>query len=166
MAATLRVARQATGAILPWLRSLPQTVAIQSVEDDPAYWPLDVDLLWTTTRRIYKVEIKADRYDRSGNFFFETHSNREHGTPGCFLYSAADLLFYYFVRSRRLYILPLRTTRAWFVPRRAQFRERATTTRIGGGHYTTIGRLVPIARVLREVPQVRQLRLEMGVTGQ
>jgi hypothetical protein len=159
MAATLRVARRATEAIVPWLRALPQTVEVRNVEDDPAFRALDVDLLWTTTRRVYRVEIKADRYDRSGNFFFETQSNREHGTPGCFLYSAADLFFYYFVRPRRLYILPLRVARAWFVPRRAQFRERSTTTRVGDGHYTTVGCLVPIARVLREVPGVRRLRI-------
>ena len=159
MAATTSVARQATRAIVPWLRALPQTIAVRSVEDDPAYWALDVDLLWTTTRGTYRVEIKADRHDGSGNFFFETWSNRELGTPGCFLYSAADLLFYYFVHSHRLYILPLRATRAWFMARRAEFRERAATTRVGDGGYTTLGRLVPIARVLREVRGVRRFQI-------
>ena len=160
MAATLRIARQATAAIEPWLRARQQTIAVRNVEDDPAYRALDVDLLWTTRRRTYRVEIKADRYDKSGNFFFETESNHEQGTPGCFLYSAADLLFYYFVRPRHLYILPLRATRDWFLPRRTQFRERSTTTRVAGGHYTTVGRLVLIERVLREVPHTYRLTID------
>jgi hypothetical protein len=33
MAATLRVARRATEALVPWLRALPQTIEVRNVED-------------------------------------------------------------------------------------------------------------------------------------
>ena len=159
MAATSAVAKRATRDIERWLRARPQTLAVRNVEDDPAYRILDVDLLWTTATRTYRVEIKGDRHHASGNFFFETWSNRERGTPGCFLYTAADLLFYYFVVPRRLYILPLPATREWFLPRQADFRERATTTPTPRGHYTTVGRLVPVARVRREVRGVHRYQV-------
>ena len=158
MAATLRVARQATGAIVPWLRALPQTVDVRNVEDDPAYRALDVDLLWTTTRRVYKVEIKADRYHRSGNFFFETHRTASTARPAASSTRRRTCSSTICPLTSPLHpAVALHTRLVRAAPRAV--RERATTTRIGGGHYTTIGRLVPIARVLREVPNVRELTI-------
>ena len=156
----VQVARRAAAEIEAWLHGLPQTVAVENVEDDPAWRERDVDLLWTTRKGRYRVEIKGDRWHRTGNFFFETHSNREKGTPGCLLYTHADLLFYYFVEPRILYILPMPEIRAWFMPRLAQFKERSTTTPVGERHYTTVGRLVPIREVLAAVPEVHKYSLK------
>lgn len=153
------VAQQAAKDIEAWLRGLKQTLRVQNVEGDPAYQRVDVDLLWTTRKRTYKVEIKGDRWHRTGNFFFETTSNAEKGTPGCFLYTEADLLFYYFLEPRILYILPMPATRQWFEANAHRFEERRTTTPAGNGHYTTVGQLAPIRTVLREVAGVKQVRL-------
>jgi hypothetical protein len=155
----MQVARQATADIDAWLRSLPQTLRIQNVEDNPAYQQIDVDLLWSTDKRCYQVEIKGDRWHQTCNFFFETHSNKEKGTPGCFLYTQADLLFYYFVVPRHLYILPMPATRDWFLANIQRFNERATTTPVGYDYYTTVGRLVPIAIVSEEVTGVIKQQL-------
>jgi hypothetical protein len=152
------VARQAAADIEAWLWGLEQTLGVENVEDDPTYREQDVDLIWTTRKGRYRVEIKGDRWDRTGNFFFETHSNREKGTPGCLLYTRADLLFYYFVHPRVLYILPMPELRAWFLPRQAEFPTRSTTTPVGGRHYTTVGRLVPIHAVMEGVPSLRRVR--------
>ena len=68
------------------------------------------------------------------------------------MYTEADLLFYYFVQPKRLYILPMCKTRNWFIKRINQFQESETTTPIGGGdYYTTVGRLVPITKILDEI---------------
>lgn len=153
------VARGATRDIEAWLRAWPSTKAVRNVEKLAAFQRIDVDILWTTAKREWRVEIKGDRYHRTGNFFFETLSNRERGTPGCFLYTEADLLFYYFVVPRDLYVLPMPETRDWFVPRQRHFREATTTTPAGRGFYTTGGRLVPIDMVMRAVPSAERYRL-------
>ena len=155
MAEGVSVAQQAAQDIESWLRSLPQTRSVENVEADPRYQAQDVDLIWTTTRGRYRVEIKGDRWHGTGNFFFETMSNQERGTLGCFLYTEADLLFYYFVEPRQLYILPMPATREWFLANRLRFRQSSTTTDLGWGRsYTTVGHLVPIETVLAEVEGV------------
>lgn len=151
------IARDAAKDIAAWLEANEHTLSLKNVEDDPEYRRVDVDLLWQTHKQTYKVEIKGDRWHSRGNFFFETESNREKGTPGCFLYSQADLLFYYFVTPKILYILPMAETRRWFLANMARFEERLTTTAVGskgGERYTTAGRLVPIETVVAEVPGV------------
>ncbi len=89
------VARQASAEVEAWLRRRPDTLDVRNVEDDPEFQRVDVDLVWTTHRRSYTIEVKGDRWHETGNFFFETLSNKEKGTPGCFLYTQADFLFYY-----------------------------------------------------------------------
>lgn len=161
-----RVARIAAKEIERWLRSFDETVSVVNVEAQPEYQSLDIDLIWTTRKRTWKVEIKGDRWHKTGNFFFETDSNRERGTPGCFMYTAADYLFYYFVTPADLYCLPMPITREWFLKNMQRFPRRETTTPVGGGSYTTVGRLVPIRVVLDEVPGVRQANLrQQGKRG-
>lgn len=162
MSGGVRVANQAARDIEAWLRAQTTTVEVRNVELDQEHQRVDVDLLWTTTKRVWRVEIKGDRKHHTGNFFFETHSNREKGTPGCFLYTEADLLFYYFVVPRSLYVLPMRATREWFLSTSHLFREASTTTSVGRGRYTTVGRLVPINAVTRAIPSVRRYVLSSG----
>lgn len=144
---TKAVAEHASAEIESWLLSLPQTVSVQNVEEDERFQKQDVDLLWQTRTRTYKVEVKGDRMaHKTGNFFFETHSNVGKNTPGCFLYSEADLFFYYLVEKQELYILPLRAVRSWFKNNYKRFPTRSTTTPTrSGASYTTKGRLVPIS---------------------
>jgi hypothetical protein len=52
-------------------------------------------------------------------------------------------------------------TRDWFVRHLDDFREAETSTPAGDGDfYVTVGRLVPVDRVLREVPGVREVAVE------
>ena len=154
-----KVAAQATKEIETWLRSLPTTINVVNVENDIEYQKADVDLLLTTKKGSYRIEIKGDRYHKTGNFFFETHSNKEKGTPGCFLYTEADWLFYYFLIPHNLYLLPMPATRDWFITRIEDFQEKSTTTKAGASFYTTLGRLVPIAIVQKEVKGIRKFSL-------
>ena len=159
---TAGVARRAATDVTVFLHSFwAQTVAVHNVEDDAAYQEHDVDLLWTIldkdgALRVIPVEIKGDSYHRTGNFFFETVSNEGRGTEGCFMYTRAEWLFYYFVESGALYCLPMHGVRPWFQENLDRFQERRTSTPVdkGNNHYITIGRLVPIQTVLDEVPGV------------
>lgn len=141
------------------------TVAIHSVEDDPAYQTHDVDLLWSIVDghgrlRIIPLEIKGDRYHNTGNFFLETVSNANKQTAGCFLYTRAHWLFYVFIETGELYCLPMSITRPWFAENSERFREARTSTPIGQGSYVTIGRLVPIQTLCEEIPAILHWRKE------
>ncbi|MBH8564424.1 hypothetical protein I8748_19935 [Nostoc sp. CENA67] len=153
------VAKFATADIEAWLWAKPETVTVRNVEDDPDYQRRDIDLIWTTHSDEILIEIKGDRWNKTRNLFFETHSNLERNTPGCFMYTEADWLFYYFVNTRQLYRLPMPKTREWFLITMKRFRERSTTTPVGGSYYTTVGRLVPITTVMLEVPGVKMEQL-------
>ncbi|MEO0840861.1 MAG: hypothetical protein AAF063_18390 [Cyanobacteria bacterium J06643_5] len=163
-----QVASHAADDITYWLNLQPETFSIKNVENDPEFQRRDIDLIWTiqTEEGINEilVEIKGDRLDRTGNFFFETHSNLEKGTPGCFMYTEADWLFYYFVNTGILYKLPMPKTREWFLVTMRRFRERSTTTTVGNSYYTTVGRLVPIRRLMLEVPGAEMKNLTKELT--
>ncbi|MDQ3459867.1 MAG: hypothetical protein M3498_11285 [Deinococcota bacterium] len=163
---TYAVARLGATQITDWLNGLGITSNLTNVEDVPEYQSKDVDLIWETQKAVYQVELKVDRLHRTGNFFFETLSNSERGTPGCFLYTEADLFFYYFVTVRELYILPIPGVRDWFLRHQGspgllrhssnRFSERDTTTPVrGGSFYTTRGALIPVRAVLKEVDGVQ-----------
>ncbi|NEO93602.1 MAG: hypothetical protein F6K56_26710 [Moorea sp. SIO3G5] len=155
----MKVAKQATADITSWLLSQSKTISVQNVEQMSDFQRRDIDLIWTTQTGKVLVEIKGDRWHKTGNFFFETDSNREKGTPGCFMYTEADWLFYYFVIPRTLYLLPMPATREWFLPRIDEFPERSTTTPVGGSYYTTIGRLVPIKTVMQQLNGVQKVAI-------
>jgi len=155
----MEVAKQAAVDIVSWLKKYRGTIGVANVENNPDFQKADIDLIWVSRRGADTIEIKADRWHETGNFFFETDSNKEKGTPGCFLYTEANFVFYYFVNSRALYILPMPQTREWFLANKERFEERETTTPAGDGHYTMAGRLVPIETVVSEVPEVKQKKI-------
>ena len=154
-----KVAARASTEIEAWLREWQGTVSVENVEYNPVYQEKDIDLLWSTVTDDYSIEIKADRLHTTGNFFFETISNKEKNTLGCFLKTQANFLFYYFVEPRTLYIFPMPRTQQWFVENMERFNERETTTPVGSDHYTTVGRIVPIDVVLKEVKGVKVKQL-------
>jgi len=161
---TTGIAKRAAADVTHFLQTIwSQTVAVHNVEEETAYQAHDVDLLWTVLEkerlRVIPVEVKGDRYHRTGNFFFETVSNDSKGTPGCFLYTKAEWLFYYFLEIGRLYCLPMEKVRPWFVQNMSRFKEQRTSTPTRGGEsYVTIGRLVPITAVLAEVEGILQFQ--------
>ncbi|BAY42142.1 hypothetical protein NIES2111_65380 (plasmid) [Nostoc sp. NIES-2111] len=155
----VQVANQAAADIEAWLWGKSETISVVNVENDPDYQRRDIDLIWTTHNGETLIEIKGDRWNKTRNLFFETHSNLERNTPGCFMYTEANWLFYYFVSTRQLYKLPMPKTREWFLITIRRFRERSTTTPVGNGYYTTVGRLVPITTVMMEVAGVKMVQL-------
>jgi len=135
---------------------------VHDVQEDPRFQHRGVDLLWERTDgEVLGVEVKGDRQGgRRGTYFLELLSNAEKETPGCFLYSTADLLAYAFLDRRELHLLPLPALRAWFLPRSSEFPLRHAQTRIGAARYTTVGATVPARRILGELPGARRVDLD------
>lgn len=157
---SLIVAKKASADIECYLRKNSETLNVINVENDPEYQGKDIDLIWITHDKTLTIEVKGDRWDNTGNFFFETLSNKEKGTPGCFIYSQADLLYYYFTRIKVLYCIPMIESRKWFLSNINRFKERETHTPIGNGFYTTVGRLVPINALLNEVTNIEKYQIK------
>ena len=133
---------------------------IHDVQLDPRFQHRGVDLLWErSSGQVLGVEVKGDRRPKATTYFLELVSNLEKDTPGCFLYSTADLLVYVFLSCRELHHVPLTAAREWFVPKSKAFPLKSTTTRTGAIKYTTVGAIVPVPELQTSVPGAKRLRL-------
>jgi hypothetical protein len=128
---------------------------IHDVQSDPRFQHRGVDLLWDRPGQpVQGVEVKGDRQGgRRGTYFFELLSNAERESPGCFLYSEADLMAYVLLDRQETHLLVLPEVRAWFLPRAKEFKLRSTRTRTGAALYTTVGAIVPVRQVRAGVPE-------------
>jgi hypothetical protein len=134
---------------------------IHDVQSDPRFQHRGVDLLWEPPQGpIRGIEVKGDRNGRRGNYFFELVSNFERNTPGCFLYSTAEVYLYVFLEEREVHPLPLADTRAWFRTNAKQFPIKHTRTSIGPHSYTTLGAIVPVRQVQLEVEGASRFLIE------
>src|SRR5262249_23800092 len=101
MQAVQHAASRAVELVRAFLLSDVPGSQIHDVQDDPRFQHRGVDLLWERPgKEVLGVEVKGDRQGRRGTFFLELISNAEKDTPGCFLYSRADLLAYVFLDRR------------------------------------------------------------------
>lgn len=146
-----------------YLQSVAPGSSVHDVQQDPRFQHRGVDLLWERPGLpVLGIEVKGDRQGRRGNYFFELISNVEKDTPGCFLYTAADVYLYVFLDLSEVHHLPMPATREWFLPRAKQFELRHTRTRTGKVRYTTVGALVPVRAVIDEVPGTFRYRIDPG----
>lgn len=157
----LDVAKQASSQIEEYLRNLKNTVDVINVEDDINYQKKDIDIVWKLIdskgiEREVTIEVKGDRWDKTGNYFFETISNKSKNTPGCFMYTEADYIYYYFVNTRELNRIPVKKTRKWFERNKHKFKECQTSTPVGNNEfYITVGRLVRKETVQANIPEIK-----------
>ncbi len=133
---------------------------IHDVSADPRFQHRGVDLLWERPgQQVLGVEVKGDRQGfRRKTYFFELISNAEKDSPGCFLYSVADLLVYAFVDVAQVHVLELKTVRDWFVPKAKDYPLKTTKTRTGANLYTTVGAIVPWRDVPATAVKIHKLR--------
>lgn len=132
---------------------------VHDVQQDPRFQHRGVDLLWERpSMPVAGIEVKGDRNARRGNYFFELVSNVEKDTPGCFLYSVADVMAYVFLETRELHLLPLPEVRSWFLPRAKEFPLKSTRTKTGAVLYTTVGAAVPVKTVREGCPSIRVIK--------
>ena len=100
MKETMKIGDEGMSIVRHFLETHPSHINFFNVEKDKAYQNVDIDFLWTYWNNGQPIqstcELKTDTY-KTQNFFFETHSNLTKGTPGCFMYTEAKFLFYYFI---------------------------------------------------------------------
>jgi hypothetical protein len=143
-----------------WLLGTEPGSRVHDVQEDPRFQHRGVDLLWELpSGEVRGIEVKGDRQPRRRRYFFELVSNLERDTPGCFLYSGADLLVYVFLAQGELHVLPLKAVREWFLPRAKSYELRHTFTQTGAIRYTTVGAVVPVKDVQEAVPGVKYIPL-------
>lgn len=140
-----------------FLRAESPGSLVHDVQADPRFQHRGVDLLWEKPEgELLGVEVKGDRQGtRRGNYFFELVSNLEKDTPGCFLYSTADLLLYVFLEGLEVHLIPLSAARAWLLPRAREYPLKHTRTQLGTEGYTTVGVIVPVKKFREGVPGTR-----------
>ena len=143
-----------------WLLETAPGSRVHDVSLDPRFQHRGVDLLWELpSGEVRGVEVKGDRQTRR-RYWFELVSNVEKDTPGCFLYSGADLMLYVFLSQSELHVLPLKDVREWFLPRAKAYALKHTSTKTGAIRYTTVGAIVPCHEVLEGVPSVLWVSLK------
>lgn len=163
---TIDVADEGTKDITKYLKSLETTLEVINIEKLKKYQGKDIDLLLVTDKRgdpeIVKIEIKVDRYYKTGNYFFEVNSCIERDTKGCFLYTECDYLFYYFLGTGELHVLPMPTTREWFLKEKHRFRETCSTeSKLSKNKsYHSKGILVPRNVVRQEVKGIKIIKIK------
>lgn len=159
----LNIANKGTAEIVQVLSRKSETLAVINVEKDKDFQKIDVDLIW-----VYKyrgkvhtkfIEIKVDTYAQTGNYFIETVSNEKKQTKGCLLYSKAHYLFYYFIETKELNIIPMEKCRNWILANMNKFVEKKLKTQVGQDGYTSRGRLVPKKILNQSVPGVKTIFL-------
>ncbi len=143
MKETMDVAKMASMEIENYLWQQDDTIAVVNLEDDPYFQAVDIDLAWETKDGVFLIEIKGDRYHRTGNYFFEVVSNQSKNSLGCFMYTEADFIFYYFIDEKELHVLPMPQTREWFNDNMGKYQQKTVSTVVGSGNYLTVGKLVP-----------------------
>jgi len=58
-----------------------------------------------------------------------------------------------------MYIIPLKKAQPWFKENMNRFRESKTTTNVDGKYkHTTVGRLVPIEVIMKEVEGIKLVK--------
>jgi hypothetical protein len=109
--------------------------------------PGNGDLLIRGRTKNYVIEVKTDLYVKPRNFFLETSSNHESGTPGCIEASKSDFLFYYFINERELYIFKTSNLKKWLARNKAVFINKNVKNK----GYTTRGIPVDKRIIIDEV---------------
>ena len=158
------IAKQAFEDIKNYFESKQSILGVINIENNKKYQEKDIDGIMVFDTNGYidlsTFEIKADRWYKTGNYFFEIISNSNTNSLGCFLYTEADYIFYYFLEEKELHILPMPQTRDWFIENQHRFEEKQTATKINNTiAYYSIGKLVPRKVLQNEVNNIKILKI-------
>lgn len=126
---------------------------VTNVEDVVKYQAIDVDLVIEICGETRTVEVKTDTHKDSGFYAFEIISNDTIDSPGCFLYSEADILAICFPNFSfmEIHLFPFRDIRNWFMENETMFKEVLCST---GGLYNSVCKLVPLKDIPTELRNI------------
>lgn len=109
------------------------------VSNNKKYQKCDIDAFVTTKdSRRFSVEIKTDSF-YTGNIFFEFISSIDPFSLGCMIKTKADFLFYFFIKTKELYILNMKKYRAFVAENMDNFQWK----KVKNTEYESVGFLVP-----------------------
>jgi hypothetical protein len=144
-------------SVVKYLHDRPDTLFLREANkfEQLTY---DIDLYWTHSfaekELETSVEVKVDgQGHQTGNFAFETVSNKQADTRGCFLRTEADEMYYLLAGSGNLFRWKTNVVREWFLDNRHKFREVTPQTPGGNGRksYSSTCSLVPVRLLTREM---------------
>lgn len=141
---SILVGEEGERIITSYLQGLTNISAIKDVRDMDDFRDMDIDLVLKTIEgEIISIEIKTDTYD-TGNLFYEYLSCIETGILGCMEKTQADYIFYYFTKTKELYILPVPQFREWVHKKTYNFQtKKLFNNRHDLSKYTSAGYLIP-----------------------
>lgn len=120
---SLQVGLKGEQDIIEFLKLNKNIKSIENVTLNEIYMKKDIDFIIFFKDKKYTIEIKTDTYD-SGNLYYETISCIETKTLGCFEKTEADYIFYYFIKTKELYILDTKQYRKWFTLNINSFKKK------------------------------------------
>ena len=110
--------------IKSYFETNPNVVDVIDVSQNKDYQNKDIDFLVKLKNGEYiSVELKTDTYD-TGNIFYEAISNKEHNVLGCMIKSKAKCLFYYFIKTKELYIIDFKAYKKWVNENNQRFTKK------------------------------------------
>ena len=125
MKSSLKIGTLGEEIIYKYLKDLDNVTYIEDVRDEFSYRKLDIDFIVKMNNiSEYSVEVKTDNYI-SPNIFFETFSCVETDSIGCMRKTKAQYIFYYFLKSKELYILKTDKFNEWFDLNVKNFEEKS-----------------------------------------
>lgn len=132
-------------AIKSYFETNPNIVNIIDVSKDKEYRDKDIDFIVELKNgKSISIELKTDTYD-TGNIFYEAISNKEYNVLGCMIKSKAKCLFYYFIKTKELYIIDFKAYKKWVNKNNERFvRKKIKNINRRGNDIThSIGLLIP-----------------------
>lgn len=125
MESSLKIGEVGEDIIYDYLKKINTVNYIDDVRDNFGYRNIDIDFIVKMNRiDEYSIEVKTDNYI-SPNIFFETYSCVETDSIGCMRKTKAEYIFYYFLKSKELYILKTKELNKWFDLNVDKFEEKS-----------------------------------------
>lgn len=110
--------------IKSYFKTNPNIVDVIDVSKDKKYQDKDIDfIVKLKSGEDITIELKTDTYD-TGNIFYEAISNKEYNVLGCMIKSKAKCLFYYFIKTKELYIIDFKAYKKWVNENNKRFKKK------------------------------------------
>lgn len=113
-------------------------------------------IIKNNSSKVTIMDVKTDTQYRTGNFFIEEISQMEKQVKGWLTESTAEYIAYYFLGHNVMYLIPLKSLRAWAEKRLDRYEPR-----LARNHgYHTLGRIVPRDTLFNELGDVEEIFLK------
>ncbi len=156
------VTHDAIRRVMEWLGQRPGTAAVSDVRSLPECQSKMVDIIWSQCDAdgVYadvSICVRGDLYGYPGEYRLEMAPDGD-GVAG--ISTAADYLYYCFLRRGELHILPLAPVRRWVQANAAEMMEPAMPTLTVPDGGVQVGRLVSRERLLKDIGGISVVELK------